>query len=190
MTTHFKDFITEQALLEHYVNCFKSDQKQKYMQEVWDILQASYAYIGGIKGEEFKSPETMLSVPFWKICVKNDRVVMVRMYKDHNGRKSIAGGTDGSREGKIAMLQSIKADLKAGYSEVSGAAEGFIKKHYPELYDKYRIPADKVADIIKKKVKPLEDGYHYERDLGGQKLQKILLGTPGKKFYGDALDNE
>lgn len=176
-------------LVEHYINAFKDDVKLKYMQEVWKILQDSYAYIGGIKGEEFSSPEAMLKVPFWKLSIKDGKVVTVRMYKDHNGRKSIAGGTDGSRAGKIAMAQSMKADLEVGYSEVSGAAEAFIKKRFPELYQKYRIPSKDVAAIIKKDITPVEgDEYHYTRMLAGKATEKILLGTPGKKFYGDALE--
>ena len=189
MTTRFKHFLVEkQLLLEHYVNCFTLEQKRKYMQEVWDILQTSYAYIGGIKGEEFTSPEAMLNVPFWKVCVKNGKVIMVRMYKDHYGRKSVAGGTDGSVVGKAAYSMTMKADLKVSYSEVSGAAEAFLKKNFPDLYNTYRIKASEVSAIIKKDVDLIDgDEYHYKRNLGGEKVVKILLGTPGKKFYGDAL---
>ena len=192
MTTRFSNFLGEEQILnEHYVNAFKSDVKKKYTQEVWDILQASYAYIGGIKGEEFQTPESMLKVPFWKICIKNGKAVMVCMYKDHNGRKSIAFGTNGSPEGKIAMAQCIKSDLDVGYSEVSGAAEGFIKKRFPELYDKYRIPSKYVGKIINKEIKLVDgDDYHYERNLGDKVCVKVLLGTPGKKFYGEALETE
>jgi hypothetical protein len=188
VTTRFSD-LSEQILLEHYVNAFKDDVKRKYMQEVWDILQASYAYIGGIKGEEFVSPETMLKVPFWKLCIKDGKIITVRMYKDHNGRKSIAGGTDGSRMGTIAMAKDIKQDLDVGYSEVSGATEVFIKKRYPELYKKCMIPAKDVSKIINKQVELIDgDEFHYKRELGGKMVEKLLLGTPGKKFYGDALD--
>ena len=187
--TLFSKFLEEQILNEHYVNALSDDVKRKYMDDVWKILQDSYAYIGGIKGEEFQSPESMLKVPFWKVCVKDGKVVMVRMYKDHNGRKSIAGGTNGSREGKIAMAKGIESDLEVGYSEVSGATETFILKRFPELFKKYRISSSEVSKIIMKDITPIEgDEFHYERMLGGKMTTKILLGTPGKKFYGDALE--
>lgn len=189
MTTKFSD-IVDQFLVERFINIFSNnDMKHKYMNQVWKILQDSYAYIGGIKGEEFVSPEAMLKVPFWKLSIKNGNVVMVRMYKDHNGRKTIAGGTDGSIEGKTAMMQTMKSDFQQGYSEVSGAAETFIQKRFPELYNKFRIPANQVSDIIHKKIELIDgDEYHYMRTIGGEKVEKILLGTLGKKFYGDALD--
>lgn len=188
MQQRFSDFLAEQLLLERYINAFDDSVKRKYMQEVWDILQASYAYIGGIKGHEFSSPEAMLKVPFWKLFIKDGKVVTVRMYKDLNGRKGIASGTDGSRLGKLQMAKTLKNDLDVSYAEMSGAAETFISKHFPELYLKYRIPADQVSEIIDKEIHPSEDGYHYKRRIGSEVVEKILLGTPGKKFYGKLIE--
>lgn len=170
-------------LIERYVNALKSDDKKKYMQEVWDILQSSYAYIGGIKGEEFKTPESMLKVPFWKLVVKDGKVVACHLYKDLNGRKSIAGGTDGSRTGKIEFAKMAKDDFKRSYSEVSGASEKFINRNFPELFKDFSIPSSDVEAIIGKKITPLPDGYHYKRIIGGEEVTKIMIGTSGKKIY-------
>jgi hypothetical protein len=173
----FKTFLTER-----YVNAFHADEKRKYMQQVWDILVDSYAYIGGLKGHEFKSPETMLQVPFWKLAVKDGKVLVVGMYKDHNGRKSIAFGTNGSSEGKILAKKMIEEDFSRSYIEISGAIEAFVEKHMPELFKQYRVPASEVAAIINKEITPV-DKYHYKRKIGGVECTKILVGTPGKKFY-------
>jgi hypothetical protein len=165
------------------VNTFETSVKRKYAQEVWDMLQSSYAYIGGIKGDEFKTPEAMLSVPFWKLVIRGGKIVTCRLYKDKNGRKSVAGGTDGTKLGKVECAKMMEADFKRSYSEVSGAAEQFVKRHFPALYKKYSIPADQVEALIDKKIEPLEDGYHYKRLIDGDEITKICLGTPHQKFY-------
>jgi hypothetical protein len=52
--------LVEHIISERYVNAVGMDDrvqsiKQKYMDQVWDILQQSYAPIGGIKGKGFES---------------------------------------------------------------------------------------------------------------------------------------
>jgi hypothetical protein len=170
-------------LAERFINTFDAEVKRKYMQQVWDLLQKSYSYIGGIKGDEFETPEKMLAVPFWKLIIKDGKAICCILYKDNNGRKSIAFGTDGSREAKLEAKKLIKADLERSYKEVSGAAEKFMQHAYPELFKQYSIPADKVAAIIGKEIEPCEDGMHYKRMIHGSMITKILLGTPGNKFY-------
>ena len=42
--------------------------REKYAPAVWDLIQQSYAKIGGIKGKGFSSPDDMImSIPFWKL---------------------------------------------------------------------------------------------------------------------------
>ena len=45
----FKEYVNEKLLLEKYLNTVKRTGKEKYAQQVWDILQYSYRDIGGIK---------------------------------------------------------------------------------------------------------------------------------------------
>jgi len=51
--------------------------------QVWNILQSSYASQGGIKGTGFGSKEEMIrKIPFWKIFRRGDQVKVVFLYKD------------------------------------------------------------------------------------------------------------
>ena len=62
----FKSFIAE-----GFVNVILSKQdedRKKYAKQVWDLLQSSYAKIGGIKGQGFSSVDDMIAnIPFWKL---------------------------------------------------------------------------------------------------------------------------
>lgn len=89
-------FISE--LNENYKNfILNKDMKEKYKNEVWDLIQDSYSAIGGIKGSGFSSPDDMIeNIPFWKVYTKNNKVLMVVLYKEKSGRKLVALGIDGS----------------------------------------------------------------------------------------------
>jgi len=123
----FKQFINERI-----ENLFTPDQKQKYAQQVWDILQSSYKQAGGIHGSGFKNIENMINnIPFWKINRNGETVKAVVMYKDKEGRKTVSGGTDGTPEGKEALAKMKEDELKTGrsFGEISDAALLFnIKK--------------------------------------------------------------
>lgn len=57
--------------------------REKYAEQVWDVLQFSYRDIGGIKGSGFSSIQDMIdNIPFWKMVTKNGEVHAVVMYKD------------------------------------------------------------------------------------------------------------
>lgn len=92
----FKNFINEA-----FINVFSSEDKRKYVDDVWDIIQSTYSRLGGIKGSGFSSKEDMIaSIPMWKLVRKNGKIIAVQLYKDTNGRKFVAAGTDNSPEGK------------------------------------------------------------------------------------------
>ena len=82
------------TLFEHVINTSSRQDKLKYKDEVWNILQLSYQYIGGIKGSGFSSADEMVEkIPYWKLVKKNDKIVAVMLYKDKNGRKMVACGS-------------------------------------------------------------------------------------------------
>jgi hypothetical protein len=117
-----------------------TDKRKKYVDQVWDILQHSYAKIGGIHGSGFKDKEDMIrNLPLWKIYRKGDHVKAVIIYKSKNGRKSVAMGTDGESDTK-AMIGKMKQDefsTGRSYGEVSDNALFFlIKKLKFGLLDK------------------------------------------------------
>ena len=93
----YKDDLEE--LQEGFTNLLPhhGELKRKHVDAVWDMLQHSYAKIGGIHGSGFSSKEDMIAkIPMWKIGKTGGRVNSVVLYKDKEGRKSVAAGTDGS----------------------------------------------------------------------------------------------
>jgi hypothetical protein len=203
--------LVEQIIQERYVNAVGFDPeaqevKRRYLDQVWDILQKSYAPIGGIKGKGFETKESMLDLPMWKMGIRDGRIRAVIMYKDKNGRKSVAVGTDGSEEGNWFVNDIFKNELSRSYGEKSKAALGKMMKTYPfDVLEPFLVSPDRVAEmnpqdrVIPIKQVPKEDwpadavmtlnkypqliDYGYLRDIApGTTLFKVMLGTPGKKI--------
>lgn len=177
--------------LEHYVTLFNDNEKdeqkkRKYLNQVWDILQKSYAKIGGIAGMD--EPETLMADNLmWKLVTRNNKVVACSIYK-YNGsaRKIIAGGTDGTPQGKEDFYKMCEEDVKRiernTWAEVSGSMEGvFIFK-----LNATPIPAKQAKDILKDMGKDIisisNDEFHYTRKIGNKQYEKIMFGNVPKKY--------
>lgn len=195
----FESFITER-----FINLIGDDEKKRqYAAEVWDLLQNSYKAIGGIKGSGFKSKEDMIeNIPFWKLATKNGKVVVVVMYKDKGGRKSVAFGTDGSPESAPIVKDVVKSDLSRSFGEKSKAMLGKALKEIPwDILKTFALTPEEAQRTLKKEVVPVkgltkkqipEDGqvtlakypelidYAYLRDIGGKPTFKVMFGTTGK----------
>ena len=185
-------------LNETFVNLLPSheEQKKKHAKEVFDMIHKSYESQGGIKGSGFNSPEDMVKhIPMWKIHKKDGKIKSVAMYKDAEGRKRVALGTDGSDEGKASASQVVTADLHKAraHMEVSGKSLLFLKKHVdlkPHLhsYESAQEFHKKRGDTISR---PKEDDpevvrhpefkdHFYTRDIQGHQHTKLMIGTRGK----------
>lgn len=189
--------IDEELLQESYINLIGTDaktleQKNAVKKEVFDLLQAAYAPIQGIKGSGFKSEDDMVAnIWFWKLCRKNGKIIAVIMYKDRDGRKMVALGTDGSSEGKAAARKMMVEEISRSrsYGEASGPALGMVKKLFGmqnkdpiegSPLEKYTVPADQVEAILKKPVQPVSK-YEYIRGIGGTDQKKVMFGRMYKK---------
>ena len=176
----FLDFINE-----NYKNITSKQHKQKYKDQVWDVLTKSYQYIGGIKGSGFENAQMMVDViPYWKIFTRDDRVIAVMLYKDKNGRKMVACGSDGSVEGKRIVKRMIEDDIRhqRAYGEISDALVAYVLKHFTkDEIAKYFVPADQVSKILNKPVKPISQ-YAYTRVIGGEQHEKMMYGKPNQQF--------
>lgn len=190
----FKDFLNER-----FINTFIDDKetREKYKQEVYDLIQAAYKDIGGFKGSGFNSPDDMVNnIDMWKLKVRDGKVIAGKMYKDRSGRKGVCSFTDGSKDGKNVLKEIILADSTRAYSEVSSKMLWFIVKTYGvQFVKKYAIPVETV-----KKLLPDDDvntdhidkdyfinypelkDYFYSRKLGGKEETKIAIGTTHKKI--------
>lgn len=193
------EHILKFLLTETYINVFDEKSKRKYIDDVWDILQSSYAKIGGIHGSGFSSKQDMIdNMPFWKLARVGGKIVAVAIYKDKKGRKRVAAGTDGSREGKTAFADIASSDLSQGrsYSELSGPSLVFVKKRYKGDLQKHLIKPQDVEAILGTKIEyPVGDqdaevllhpelkDYFYTREIGGGSHTKLMLGTPEKSIH-------
>lgn len=177
--------------------------KNKYKDQVWDLLQRSYADIGGIKGTGFESAQSMVqNIPMWKLGVRDGQVRAAILYKDSAGRKSVAAGTDGSADGAAFIDQMFQAEVGRSCSEKSKGALGKLMKLVPwsalenqliNISEVARIrpdvqvtpitdvdPADWPADARLTLSKyPQLKPYGYLRDIAGKPTFKVASGVTG-----------
>lgn len=200
----------KQHLNENYKNFIgpkSREDREKWVDQAWDIVQKSYAPIGGIKGSGFDSKQDMIdNLPFWKIYTKGEKLVAAAFYKDKGGRKSVAIATDGSDLGKKIVGDIFKASLGVSYGEKSGPALGTMMKIVPwEELQRFlftpkqleKISGKKVTLLSKSNIDELDEKdkmtyerfpelkpYFYVRELDGELHLKVAMGTPGIKIFG------
>lgn len=164
------EFITET-----YINAIRPADKQKYAEQVWDILQASYAGLEGGFATAATVDELIEKSWLWKMVKRDGKIVAAQIYKDQYGRKGIAGGTDGSSIGKSEFSKIVADDLKLNrsWAEVSGKPEYIMTKLGAQP-----IPNTLAAMLTKKEILSLNpDGFHYTRLISGKPREKIMFGT-------------
>lgn len=187
-----RDLITER-----FLNLLGDDPKKRdYVDVVWDLVQKSYAPIGGIRGKGFSSQEELLSlIPFWKLVRKDGKIIAGALYRDKSGRKRVAVFTDGSGQGKQALASIMVGDFDRAYFEVSDPSLGFMIKNvgmdFVNNYAHSVDSAQKIAgepleaapqnDPLVQKYPQLADKF-YQREIGGHMHTKIMLGTSGNKI--------
>lgn len=177
-------------LNEHILNVGKFQdryRKEDYIDKVIDMLEKSYAAIGGIKGID--RDELMDDKVFWKVVRLDGKVVACMVYKfSIYGRKIVCGGTDGSPAGKAGFKMIMNEDKKMCdrimcWTEVSGAP-----KHIYEKIGLPKIPLKSAIKILADLGKTIEEpgkedpGYSYIRMIGGQPLEKTMFGFCPDKY--------
>lgn len=169
--------------------------REEYRNQIHDIIRDSYKGIGGYVGlghgtkEESTAIHHEISNSNMKVVRRHGKVFAVRMYRDLHGRKSIAGGQNGSNQGKEDFVRTMKDDnkLKRSWGEVSGPLE-----HYAKKLGVPTIPSDQASKILGKNV-TIVSPTHYERDIAGTKMKKTIVGHPqlkeGYMSFKEFLDN-
>lgn len=175
----FKDFI----LGETYVNLFSPEEEDKYVDEVWGLLQTSYKSIGGIKGSGFASKEEMERKNFmWKLNKKDGKILAGIIYKNkHNTRKGVAVFTNSTNAGKAALKKMLADDFSRSLMEVSHSLMKFIEKNLPSLVKKYAITSVDAQKILGKEIEII-DKYHYNRSINGTIITKRMIGSKNKPY--------
>lgn len=165
---------SNEFLIERVVNILDAPTKQKYVDQVWAMLQSSYVKAGGFKSAA--SPEELIAkTGLWKLITRDGVITALGLYKDQNGRKGIASGTDGSRQGlrDYTMIKTEDTYMNRAWGEVSGAAERAMQKAGAKP-----IPANLAPLLTRKEILDYNpDGYHYTRLISGHPHEKIMYGT-------------
>ncbi len=184
------------SLIESVHNFIGDDEeKHKHKHEVYHLIQNAYAKIGGIHGNGFESPDHMVKhIAMWKIHRHKGKVVAAVMYKNKNGRKSVAVASDGSTHGKHALGRIMHGDIhhKRAWSEKSGAALSFVKKQFHGDIKSHAIPYDHAVHLHDDQIRrPAHDDpeiirhpelkdHFYQRKIANEWHTKIALGHPHK----------
>jgi hypothetical protein len=162
-----------QQLIERVINLFDPEEKEKYSDEVWNILQSSYAKIGGFKSAA-NIEELTQKTNLWKLIKRDGVITAVGIYKDSLGRKSIASGTNGSDQGKrdYLMIKNEDMKFKRAWAEVSGPAEKMLIRGGAKP-----IPNTLAGALTGKDITELNpDGFHYTRRIAGEQHEKAIYG--------------
>jgi hypothetical protein len=162
-----------ELLTEKIINLTSTEDKLKWVDQVWDILQKSYAPIGGFYTAE--TPQELIDRFFrWKLVVRDGNVTAVKIEKDQSGRKTTGLGTDGSIQGKNDIRMLMKSDVITGrgWIECSGKPEIIYRK-----LGALPIP-NKFASILLNRpiISFNSDGYHYTRLFGGKPNEEMIFG--------------
>lgn len=181
------------ALNERYITLTDNINMNKYIDVVWDMLQAAYKDIGGFLTAKSKN-ELIKKSSLWKLVRKNNKIVAVAIYTSkHGGRKLIAVAADGTSIGKDALYSIIREDIKMmaqrqAWAEVSGKME--------YLYNKFGavvVPSKYIQDILRgKEISNQKSDGHYSRYIKGTPHEKIIFGwiDPDIKNKVDSRLNE
>lgn len=176
-----KQYISENMINEHFVNCKTDEEMRKYADIVWDILKKSYEYCGGIKNVD--GPEDLIKdTHLWKLLRKNGKIIAVICYTDRKGgRKMCLMGQDGSDEGRQGLKKMMEDDFRLkdrqSWVGVSGKAAITALKH-----GGIPVPAEIAVQFMGKKCKPYDE-YWYSRPIKNDKGEieqhmKIMVGNP------------
>ena len=171
---------------EHFITLTKKDDMKKYADEVWDMLQDSYKYCGGIAGIN-NVDELIEDTDMWKLVRRGDKITAMKAYKfKKGGRKANCGGFDGTEQGKKDIMKIYAEDGmmkdRKQYGEYSGKAVSTVLKT-----GGIPVPAGVAMTMLEpKEVKPCEDGWFFTRKLGDGKVHhKIMIGNLPSKWEGE-----
>lgn len=168
-------------IIEHIINLWPENksEKQKYLDEVWNMIETAYEPIGGCNCDK---SELLDDNVYWKLSKRNGKIVCAFLYKlTKFGRKMFLLATDGTQQGGKDLRKIVEEDIKQldrnFYTEVSGKPEYLYLNRGAQ-----KIPASRARYILgpTKEITPSDDEYHYERKIGPSKVQhtKIMLGNP------------
>ena len=175
-----------QFINEHFLTVTNKDDMKKYADEVWDILQKSYAYIGGVAGAN-SIDDIIEDTDMWKLVRRNGHITAMQAYKyKQGGRKTNCCGSDGTEQGKKDIMKIYQEDGlmkdRKQYGEYSGKAISAMLKS-----GGIPVPNSIAQTLLEpKEVEPCEDGWFFIRKLGdGKYHHKLMIGNLPNGKYKD-----
>lgn len=154
----------------------KTTDKTKFGDEVWSILDKSYAKLGGFKSYDNKT-HMFTEFGMWILVFDEDENIIASIiFKNQHGNKLVGLGTDGQPQSKNELIHVLRKlrNQKNFWAEVSGPLEKlFNTLDIPLISNNY---AKKLTG--KEILEHDEDGYHYVRYIAGQPTRKIIMGYP------------
>lgn len=169
-----------------------NEEKEKYANDIWNILQISYEKIGGLKSHrnfnDFKRKS-----PIVKIVATDNSILACATYRKlESSLKMTAIGCDQTDIGKRALQQIVQEDITSNHLhcwvEVSGAIEHFLKKR-----GNYPIPNIMAGDILGINDNSIKrssnDTVHYSRSIkpNNEMFEKMMYGFKSKDSFEKTL---
>lgn len=153
------------------------NSKILYSDIIWNMLQETYLYVGGIKSNGFKDKNDMIqNIPIWKIGFQNQEIVAFTLYKYRYGKKAVAGASNKSKVGKKEFIELCVDDLKDSWKEVSGKVLLSIQKNLGDSFTDYILPSFEVKERLFNKEIIDIDGFYYKRKIGDEWMTKLSIG--------------
>lgn len=183
---NYKETIHEsqrESLNETFETFFEADRKQKlkYLDQVWDVLNKSYARKGGLHGIDSKE-ELVDDCDVWKLVRRGNIITAAFLYKTkRGGRKICYAGQNGTDQGKKDFYMVVAEDVKLTDRLAWAEGDDQICHIYIDKYGATPIPAVMVKWLFPdKKIEKFDpDGYHYYRRIGVNLDRKMMFGNIG-----------
>lgn len=193
-------YLKEELVNETFTNLFKGDDFSKWKDQAYELLQRSYAPIGGLLGVP-DADALVNDSDMWKIYRKGNKILAIIIYTfKRTGRKLTACGclqnpdpnsvTGFSADpvAKAWLYKIINDDMhrRDGWAEVDRKMERICRRE-----GGVPIPVEVAAILMKGKnfTKVDPDGYHYWRIIGGEEHEKIIIANPdGAQIRNNTID--
>ena len=156
------------------VRLLTKGKRDRYLVPLWNMLVHSYEKIGIPHNHP---SELLADYPLWELWFgsEGDPHTFILYKQTEWGLKRAVNGSDGSPDGRDTNRNQIQKGFVPGiYGEVSEGVEHIALKAGVPV-----VCSCDVERIIGKRITPLADGMHYEREITGVGLKtKILAGYP------------
>lgn len=170
------EYSKDKSIYESFVNLFSEEDKMKFMDRIIELLNLTYAPIGGYCGREWTKGEITVDIlenDMIKLWRNGGQIIGGSFYKFRGGRKATGLFHDNSQSGKDIVKKILHDDFRLKdrntWAEVSGAPAKILSRNEFAI----PLPAIYVEELIGKKI-DIVDEYHYIREIGGSPMTKMV----------------